>query len=209
METFFKTLRPRQDGYHFVDNILKCNSFNEKKNYFYKFSRKFVLKCQINNCHGSPTLVQIMTWHRQGIVQATNPYLHQWWLASIYIYICVTEPWRLSLLLCFIFPSYLISVITALRALSHSKYLPYRKTHINYVSSHPYKLLFLCPVIMNSNVMKSTDKTKSNWTDSMTTTKCFWKNILSFKYISSRSKWYAISILHIMTKAQGLKNNRL
>ena len=45
------SLRPRQNGWHFADNIFKCISF----------SLRFVPKGPINNI---PALVQIMAWRR-------------------------------------------------------------------------------------------------------------------------------------------------
>ena len=53
----FNTLRPKQDGRHFADNIFKCIFLNENIWILLKISLKFVLKVQINNI---PALVQIM-----------------------------------------------------------------------------------------------------------------------------------------------------
>ena len=57
------TLRPRQNGCQFPDDILKCISLNENIQTSIKISLKFVPKGPINNIL---TLVQIMAWHRPG-----------------------------------------------------------------------------------------------------------------------------------------------
>ena len=54
--SFFNTLRPRQNGRHFPDDIYKYIFLTEKSINF-KISLKFVPKCKINNI---PALVQIM-----------------------------------------------------------------------------------------------------------------------------------------------------
>ena len=55
------TLRPRQDGRHFADDIFKCIFFNENVWIPIKISLKFVPKGPINNI---PAMVQIMAWRR-------------------------------------------------------------------------------------------------------------------------------------------------
>ena len=55
----FNTLRPRKNGRHFADDILKCIFVN--KNVW--ISLKFVPKVRINNI---PALVQIVAWRRPG-----------------------------------------------------------------------------------------------------------------------------------------------
>ena len=57
----FNTLRPRQDGWHFADDIFKCIFLNE--NIWIKSSLKFVPRGPINNI---PALVQIMAWRQPG-----------------------------------------------------------------------------------------------------------------------------------------------
>ena len=57
------TLRLRQNGQHFPDNIFKCIFFNENIWILIKISLKFVPKVLINNI---PALVQIMAWRRPG-----------------------------------------------------------------------------------------------------------------------------------------------
>ena len=75
------TLRPRQDGHHFPDDILKWIFINENLWISLKISLKFVRKVRINNI---PTLVQIMAWRRPGdkplsdpmMVKFTDAYMH-------------------------------------------------------------------------------------------------------------------------------------
>ena len=64
------TLRQRQNGWNFADNILKCILLNEKIWILIDISLKFVLKDLINNI---PALVQIMAWCRTGIKPLSEP----------------------------------------------------------------------------------------------------------------------------------------
>ena len=59
------TLRPRQNGRHFADDIFKYNFLNENFWIPVKISLKFVPKGPINII---PALVQIMAWRRQAII---------------------------------------------------------------------------------------------------------------------------------------------
>ena len=73
----FNTLRPRQNGRHFVDDTFKRIFVNENVKISINISLKFVPKGLINNI---PALVQIM-----------DHYLNQWWLIY-WRHICVTRP---------------------------------------------------------------------------------------------------------------------
>ena len=64
------SLRPRQNGRHFPDNIFKCICMNKNAGIPIKISQKCVFKGPINN---TPALVQIMAWHRH--ICVTGP---QW-----------------------------------------------------------------------------------------------------------------------------------
>ena len=64
------TLRPRQNGRHFTDDIFKCIFLNENVWIPVKITLKFVPKCLINN---NPTLVQIMVWRRSGDKPLSEP----------------------------------------------------------------------------------------------------------------------------------------
>ena len=71
------TLRPRQNGRHFADDIFKCIFLNENIWIPVKISLKFAPQGPINNI---PALVQIMAWRRP------SHYLNQWWLDYRRIY---------------------------------------------------------------------------------------------------------------------------
>ena len=64
------TLRPRQNGSHFADDIFKCIFLNENATISLKISLKFVPKVRINNI---PALVQIMVWRRPGDKPLSEP----------------------------------------------------------------------------------------------------------------------------------------
>ena len=78
------TLRPRQNGRHFADDIFKCIFLNENVWIPTKISMKFVPKGPINNI---PALVQIMAWRRPGDKPLSEPML-----VSLATHICVTRP---------------------------------------------------------------------------------------------------------------------
>ena len=75
----FDTLRLRQNGCHFPDDIFKCIFLNENIYISITISLKFVPKGPIDNI---PALVQIMAWRHP----ATSHYLNQWWLVQRRIY---------------------------------------------------------------------------------------------------------------------------
>ena len=78
------TLRPRQNGRHFADDIFKCISWNENARISLKISLKFVPKVRINNI---PSLVHIMAWRRPGDKPLSEPMM-----VSLLTHICVTRP---------------------------------------------------------------------------------------------------------------------
>ena len=78
------TLRPRQNGRHFPDDIFKCIFLNENISFSITFSLKFVPRDPINNI---PALVPIMTWRRPG-----DKPLSESMMASLLMHICVTRP---------------------------------------------------------------------------------------------------------------------
>ena len=57
--TDINTLRPRQNGRYFADNIFKCIFLNENARISLKISLTCVPKVRINNI---PALVQKMAW---------------------------------------------------------------------------------------------------------------------------------------------------
>ena len=78
------TLRPRQNGRHFADDIFKCIFLNENVSIAIKISLKFVPKGPINNI---PALVKIMAWRRSGDKPLSEPMM-----VSLLTHICVTRP---------------------------------------------------------------------------------------------------------------------
>ena len=78
------TLRPKQYGRHFADDIFKCIFLNENAWILLGISLKFVSKVQINNI---PALVQIMAWRRPGDKPLSEPMV-----VSLLTHICVTRP---------------------------------------------------------------------------------------------------------------------
>ena len=78
------TLRPRQNGRHFPDDIFKRIFFNENVWISFKISLKFVPKGPINSI---PALVQITAWRRPG-----DKPLSEAMLVSLLTHKCVTRP---------------------------------------------------------------------------------------------------------------------
>ena len=78
------TLRPRQNGRHFPDDIFKCIFLNENAWISIKISLKFVPKGPINKI---PALIQIMAWRRSGDKPLSEPMM-----VSLLTHICVTRP---------------------------------------------------------------------------------------------------------------------
>ena len=62
---YINTLRPRQDGYHFADNIFKLIFLNEHVFIMIKISLKFVPMSPITN---EPASVHKMAWCRKGLL---------------------------------------------------------------------------------------------------------------------------------------------
>ena len=78
------TLRPRQNGRHFADDIFKCIFLNENVWIPIKISLKFVPQGPINNI---PALVQKMAWRRPGDKPLSGPMM-----VRLPTHICVTRP---------------------------------------------------------------------------------------------------------------------
>ena len=83
-QSCINTLRPRQNGRHFADNIFKCIFLNENVWIPIKISLKFVPKGPVNNI---PALVQIMAWRRPGDKSLSEPMM-----VGLTTHICVTRP---------------------------------------------------------------------------------------------------------------------
>ena len=78
------TLRPRQNGRHFADDIFKWILLNENVWIPSKISLNFVLQGTINNI---PPLVQMIAWRRPGDKTLSGPMM-----VRLPTHICVTRP---------------------------------------------------------------------------------------------------------------------
>ena len=83
-QTHLNTLRPRQNGRRFPDDIFTWIFFNENVWIPIKISLRFVPKVPINNI---PALVQIMAWRRPGDKPLSEPMM-----VSLLTHICVARP---------------------------------------------------------------------------------------------------------------------
>ena len=110
----FNTLRPRQNGRHFPDDIIKWIVLNENAWIPIKISLKFVPQGPIINI---PALVQIMP----GADQATSHYLDQWWL----------DYWR-------IYASLLLNVLKMQSFISDVEFNPRPKYNVNMLKRIAY-----------------------------------------------------------------------
>ena len=79
----FNTLRPKQHGCHFPEDIFKHIFLNDNIWILIKISLKFIPKGPINNI---PALVQIMAWHRPDDKPLSEPMM-----ARLPSHICVTQ----------------------------------------------------------------------------------------------------------------------
>ena len=86
------TLRPRQNGRHFPDDIFKCIFLNENVWISIKISLEFVPKDPINYI---PALLQIMAWCRPGDKPSSEPMM-----VSLLTHICVTRPPWVKIMYC-------------------------------------------------------------------------------------------------------------
>ena len=78
------TLRPRQNGRHFPEDLSKCIFLTENVWILIRISLKFVPKGPINN---NPALVQMMAWRRPGDKPLSGPRME-----NLLTHICVTRP---------------------------------------------------------------------------------------------------------------------
>ena len=82
--SLLNTLRPKQNGRHFPDDIFKCIFLDGNVWISIKISLKFVIGRPNNNF---PALVQIMAWRRPG-----HKPLSELMMVSLLTHICVTRP---------------------------------------------------------------------------------------------------------------------
>ena len=80
----FNTLRPRQNGRHFPDDIFKCIFLNKDMRISYKISLKLASKGPIYNMLA---LFQIMAWRRPGDKPLSEPMM-----LRLPTHICVIRP---------------------------------------------------------------------------------------------------------------------
>ena len=78
------SLRLRQNGRHYTDDIFECIFLNESVWISLEISLKFVPEVRINNI---PALVQIMSWRGPG-----DKPLSESMMVSLLTHICVTRP---------------------------------------------------------------------------------------------------------------------
>ena len=81
---FINTLRPRQDGRHFPDDIFNCIFLNENVRISLEISLKFVPRGPSSNI---PALIQKMAWRRSGDKPLSEPVM-----VNFLTHICVTRP---------------------------------------------------------------------------------------------------------------------
>ena len=110
------TLRPRQSGRRFADDIFKCISSNEAVWILIKisFSLKLVPKGLINN---TSALVELMAWRRPGDKPLSEPMM-----VSLPTHICVTRPQWVNITSYFSIPE-LICVMKPLIQFLHYQYI--------------------------------------------------------------------------------------
>ena len=82
--SWVNTLRPRQNGRHFADDIFKWIFLNENVWIPIEISLKFAPQGPINNI---PALVQIMAWRLPGDKPLSGPMM-----VSLLTHICVSRP---------------------------------------------------------------------------------------------------------------------
>ena len=87
------TLRPRQNGRHFADDILKWIFLNENVWIPIEISLKFVPKGPIENI---PALVWIMAWRRPGDKPLSEPIM-----VTLPTHICVVRPQWFKVVFCY------------------------------------------------------------------------------------------------------------
>ena len=107
-QPYINSLRPRQDGRHFADDIFMCIFFNENCCILIKFSLKYVRKGPIDN---NPALVEIMAWRRSGDKPLSQPMI-----VSLPTHICVTRPQWVKRYFYVFFSTNIVEIFLKLRA---------------------------------------------------------------------------------------------
>ena len=105
MVEVFNTLRPRQNGRHFVNDIFKCLFLIGYAWISFKISLKLVAKVWVNNI---PSLVQITVWCRPGDRPLSEPMM-----VSLLAHIWFTQPQWVEEPNEWTHPSYIINTMAA------------------------------------------------------------------------------------------------
>ena len=140
------TLRPRQNGRLFADDVFKCIFLNENAWISLKISLRYVPKGLINNI---PALVQLMAWRRPGDKPLSEPMM-----VSLPTHICVTRPQWVNVTVIISYPwSYPIqtNILVKQSQLNRLKN-PYRWWHHRFQSD---QLLLIQSVVLRANVICS------------------------------------------------------
>ena len=125
------TLRPRENGRHFADDIFKCIFANKSLWIPIKISLKFVPKGPINNI---PALVQTMAWRRPGDKPLSEPMM-----VRLSMHICVTRPQWVKATVCvcvkgMVFANELISKVLMFSAYNDVSISESNNTNISIIS---------------------------------------------------------------------------
>ena len=97
---WFNTLRPRQNGCHFPDNIFKVIFFYENCWVLFQISLKYIPNGAINN---NPALVLIMAWCWTGDKPLSEPLMAEFNDAHMFHSASVSVPlseWRQAIITC-------------------------------------------------------------------------------------------------------------
>ena len=135
----FNTLRPRQNGQNFPDDIFKCIFVNENVWLSIKISLKFVPGGQINNI---PSLVQIMAWRRPSDKPLSEPMM-----VRLLTHICVTRPQCVNL---FMATTGDVWIIPCFRIWGYVLYVEHISSVITNCGQHPWAIPFLFSIALEA-----------------------------------------------------------
>ena len=139
----FNTLRPRQNGRHFPEDIFKCIFVNENIFIPTKSSLKFVPNGSINNI---PALVQIMAWCRPGDKPLSEPMM-----VDLPTHICVARPQWVKLVMDKLSYSTKINCDSTCRPWKvHTTVHPYKNHHF-----HGPSTVYLPEPMLSASIVQS------------------------------------------------------
>ena len=150
---FSNTLRPRQDGRHFADDISTCNFLNENCCILIKFSLKYVRKGPIDN---NPALVQIMARCRPGDKPLSEPMM-----VNLLTHICVTRSQWVNVNGCYWLPRWLWCLSILYQIIMLVIYIIVIGVALTYpgpslsfgLTFHRYGEMLFCLIMVLSNVV--------------------------------------------------------